>query len=170
MAKKGLGQWHIAVAAEAAAALQFARVGCDVSVQYGADQPEYDLIVARAERMMKVSVKGSQDGGWGLTQSLIKDADYHGAIDQWLARHGARTVLCFVQFKGVELAGLPRIYLARPQEVANRLKTSARGRGETILYEHHAWGPRAFGAGTVERIPEDWRFTAERVGDLLGDS
>jgi hypothetical protein len=41
--------WHIAVA------------GCDVSVQYGADQPEYDLIVAKGDRMLKVSVKGSQD-------------------------------------------------------------------------------------------------------------
>jgi hypothetical protein len=31
--------WHIAVAAEAFAAAQFARCGFDVSVQYGADQP-----------------------------------------------------------------------------------------------------------------------------------
>lgn len=38
---------HIGVAAEAAAAALFARAGFDVSVQYGANQPEYDLIVAR---------------------------------------------------------------------------------------------------------------------------
>src|SRR5687768_10543929 len=93
--------WHVAVAAEAVAAAQFARCGFDVSVQYGADQPEYDLIVAKAERMLKVSVKGSQDGGWGLTQSYIKNADYQGAIEKWLLRHGARTILCFVQFRGV---------------------------------------------------------------------
>jgi hypothetical protein len=60
--------WHVAVAAEAAAAALFARCGCDVSVQYGADQPEYDLVVARGPKMLKVSVKGSKDGGWGLTQ------------------------------------------------------------------------------------------------------
>src|SRR5687767_8335286 len=95
--------WHIGVAAEAIAAAQFARCGFDVSVQYGADQPEYDLIVARAEQMLKVSVKGSQDGSWGLTQSFIAKADYHGAIDTWLKRHGVKTVFCFVQFKGTTL-------------------------------------------------------------------
>src|SRR5580692_7804668 len=84
--------WQIAVAAEAIVAAQFARCGFDVSVQYGANQPEYDLIVAKAERMLKVSVKGSQDGSWGLTQSYLKKANYHGAIDTWLKRHGSRTV------------------------------------------------------------------------------
>lgn len=54
--------WHVAVAAEAFAAALFARCGVDVSVQYGANQPEYDLIVSQGERMLKVSVKGSQDG------------------------------------------------------------------------------------------------------------
>ena len=45
---------HIGVAAEAAVAALFARSGYDVSVQYGANQPEYDLIVARGESMLKV--------------------------------------------------------------------------------------------------------------------
>ena len=67
--------WHISVAAEAVAALQFARCGFDVSVQYGADHPEYDLIVAKGDSMLQVSVKGSQDGSWGLTQSFLKNAD-----------------------------------------------------------------------------------------------
>jgi Holliday junction resolvase-like predicted endonuclease len=58
--------WHIGVAAEAFAAAQFARLGYNVSVQYGANQPEYDLIVVRKDHMMKVSVKGSQDWGWGF--------------------------------------------------------------------------------------------------------
>ena len=44
------------------AAAQFARLGFDVSVQYGENQPEYDLIVARGELLLKISVKGSQDG------------------------------------------------------------------------------------------------------------
>lgn len=65
---------HIGVAAEAVAAAQFARVGFDISVQYGANQPEYDLAVIHGDEMLKVSVKGSKDGSWGLTQSLIKDA------------------------------------------------------------------------------------------------
>ncbi len=45
------------LAAEAFAAAVFARCGCDVSVQYGANQPEYDLMVAKGEHVLKVSVK-----------------------------------------------------------------------------------------------------------------
>lgn len=93
--------FHVGVAAEATAAALFARCGLDVSVQYGANQPEYDLMVSRGAHLLKVSVKGSKDGGWGLTQSRMEPgkADYHGAIDRWLIRHKARTVLCFVQFQ-----------------------------------------------------------------------
>ncbi len=167
----GFTGWHVAVAAEAIAASQFARCGYDVSVQYGANQPEYDLIVAKSERLLKVSVKGSNDGSWGLCQSYMKpkQADYHGAIDCWLKRHQPRTVLCFVQFKDAAMTELPRIYLATPNEVADRLRNTASGRGDTILYENHPWGPRARGAGTVERVPEGWRFSSERVEQLLRD-
>ena len=119
---------NIAVAAEAIAAAQFARLGWDVSVQYGADQPLYDLIVARSERMLQISVKGSQDGGWGLTQSFLANADYHGAIDRWLEKHGAHIVFCFVQFKDVQFDEMPRLYLARPSEVAERTSEGVHNR------------------------------------------
>ena len=161
--------WHIGVAAEAIAAAQFARCGWDVSVQYGADQPEYDLVVAKGDRLLKVSVKGSQDGSWGLTQSYLANADYHGAIKKWLARHGAKTIFCFVQFKNNALEALPRLYLARTSEIAERLRATAKGRGDTILYEEHAWSSRAVGAGTVERLPESWRFTAHRLESIAHD-
>src|SRR5687767_8565259 len=92
--------WHVGVAAEAYAAALFARCGLDVSVQYGANQPEYDLVITQGDKLLKVSVKGSKDGSWGLTQSYLKHANYHGAIDTWLARHKPRTIFCFVQFKG----------------------------------------------------------------------
>ena len=36
--------WHVGVAGEAFAAGQFTRFAYDVSVQYGANQPEYDLL------------------------------------------------------------------------------------------------------------------------------
>jgi hypothetical protein len=161
--------WQVSVAAEAFAAALFARCGCDVSVQYGANQPEYDLVIVKGEKLLKVSVKGSQDGGWGLTQSYMQKAkaDYLGAIEHWLSRHKLRTVLCFVQFKDVGISELPRVYLATPQEVAQRLRDSAKGRGDTILYETHHWGPRAFAAGTVEEIPQAWRFSYGRVESLL---
>ena len=102
--------WHVSTAAEAMAAAQFARLGCDVSVQYGANQPEYDLMIARGDPMLKVSVKGSSDGGWGLTQTQLtqwrkKNPDgptnYIAAADIWLARHKSRTAMCLVNFRGV---------------------------------------------------------------------
>lgn len=165
-----VSSWHVSVAAEAVAASLFARCGYDVSVQYGANQPEYDLIVARGERLLKVSVKGSQDGGWGLCQSdLTKGkADYHDAIARWEARHNPRTVFCFVQFGGVALDDMPRVYLANPSEVAARLRSSVKGRGDTILYERHEWTTRARGAGTVETIPPTWRFSPLRIEELFG--
>jgi len=161
--------WHVAVAAEAVAAALFARCGLDVSVQYGANQPEYDLIVARGESLLKVSVKGSQDGSWGLCQSLLTPgkADYHNAIDRWRKRHGAKTILCFVQFKSVATVDMPRVHLATPDEVAKRLKATANGRGDTILHEKHTWTKRAHGAGTVEEVPASWKFSPERVEELL---
>ena len=92
----------VATAAEAFAAAQFARFGYDVSVQYGANQPEYDLIIAEGRRMLKISVKGSADGGWNLTQSAQSDlstanrANCHDAADLWLAgiKPELRSVSC----------------------------------------------------------------------------
>jgi hypothetical protein len=173
--KSNRSSWHVAVAAEAIAAAQFARCGFDVSVQYGADQPEYDLVVAKGESLLKVSVKGSQDGGWGLTQSYMKKAtersgkrgDYLGAIDLWLERHSSCTVFCFVQFQGVDVDQLPRIYLASPKEVAHRLRQTAKGRGDSILYENWKWTSRAHGAGTTEKLPSTWCFSIQRVQELL---
>jgi hypothetical protein len=161
--------YHVGVAAEAIATAPFARCGYDVSVQYGANQPEYDLIVSRGEALMKVSVKGSQDGSWGLTQSHLRKgkADYHGAINTWPTRHGSRTALCFVQFTGCALEALPRLYLATPEEVAIRLKETANGRGDSILYERKEWGPRAIAAGTVDGIPDRWRLSELRIEQIL---
>jgi hypothetical protein len=159
--------WHVATAAEAIAAAQFARCGWDVSVQYGANQPEYDLLVAdKSDRTLKISVKGSKDGSWGLTQSYLSNANYHGAVDVWLARHAAKTVMCFVQFKGVGLSELPRVYLALPAEVAAWLKAAAGGRGDTILYERHVWTTRAQAAGTTDELPAKWRFTEARLNEI----
>lgn len=162
--------WHVGVAAEAIVTALFAKCGYDVSVQYGADQPEYDLMVAKGESMLKVSVKGSQDGGWGLCQSYIKNADYHAAIDKWASRHKPRTVLCFVQFMGVDVRQMPRVYLASVAEVAQRLHDTRKGIGDTILWEHHEWTSRARGAGTVEKIPDTWLFSPERIEQLAAKS
>ena len=165
--KKEISSWHIGIAAEAFAAAQFARAGFDVSVQYGANQPEYDLIATLGDRMLKISVKGSQDGGWGLTQGYKKNCDYHEAINKWLDAHGKKTIFCLVQFKDVGFNELPRLYLATPQEIAQVLHSSSAGRRETVLREYHAWGIKAYGTGTIDRIPDDWKFTKERAIYIL---
>jgi Holliday junction resolvase-like predicted endonuclease len=155
--------WQVATAAEAFAAAQLSRCGWDVSVQYGANQPEYDLVAVDGDRILKVSVKGSKDGSWGLTQSYLTNADYHSAIETWLKRHTRKTVFCLVQFKGVAATTLPRMYLAAPREIAAWLKAAAAGRGDTILHERHEWTSRAQARGTVDAIPDAWRFTEERL-------
>lgn len=168
-----MASWHVATAAEAIAAAQFARFGFDVSVQYGANQPEYDLMIAAPSgRMLKISVKGSKDGSWGLTQSQlsrIRNADYKGAADLWLTRHKPHTAICLVQFKGVADDEMPHTYLASPREIVARLKAAAGGRGDTILYKEHTRGLKAAGAGTTEKIPDDWKMTKARVERLVAD-
>ena len=151
------------------AAAQFARCGWDVSVQYGANQPGYDLVAVDGDRIMKVSVKGSKDGGWGLTQSYLTKgtADYLTAADKWQAKHSAKTVICLVQFHGIPVDALPRIYLATPREVADWLKAAAGGRGDTVLCETHTWQAQARnGSGTTDAIPSQWVFSAERATEL----
>jgi hypothetical protein len=160
---------HIGIAAEAFCAGQFSRCGYDILVQYGANQPEYDLAVVKKAKILKISVKGSQKDAWGLTQSFLKNADYRGAVDKWLHRHTQGTVICFVNFKDVDLSELPRMYLATPKEVAQRLKQMSKRRGGTTLYELKTWS-RGNAAGTVERIPVRWRFSPERIERPLSEA
>ncbi|MDZ4845994.1 MAG: hypothetical protein SH857_10645 [Chitinophagales bacterium] len=169
--KTDFSSWHVSVAAEALASGQLARIGYDISVQYGANQPEYDLLISKGKNdsPLKISVKGSKDGSWGLTQKFVEKgkADYINSIDKWCQLHGKRTILCFVQFKDLMLDELPRIYLATPKEVADHLKKAAKGRGDTILYENHTWKLKtAAGYGTTEKIPENWKFSVQRVDGL----
>lgn len=164
---KAISSWHVGVAAEAFAAAVFARYGYDVSVQYGANQPEYDLIAVSGDKILKLSVKGSQDGGWGLTQGYKKGCDYHEATAKWLAAHHKKTIFCLVQFQGVKPNEMPRIYLASPQEIADLLNASAGGRGETVLRENHTWGPHATGKGTTDKIPEEWAISVQRLQDMF---
>lgn len=161
-----LSTWHVAIAAEAFVAAVFARYGYDVSVQYGANQPEYDLIVAKGEKMLKISVKGSQTGAWGLTQSYLKNADYQQAIKEWLTRHHAKTLICFVQFKGISYDEMPRMYLATPEQVAKRLEETAMGRGATRIYEYKQWTTKIHGSA-VDKIPENWKLSVERIEEMF---
>lgn len=158
---------QISVAAEAVAAAQFSRCAFDVSVQYGANQPGYDLIVADKDaHLLKVSVKGSQDGAWALAQNFLADANYQTAIERWFAKQSADVVFCFVQFIGTALNELPRVYLASVQEVAEALRVAKNGRGEVVLYENYTFirGPYA---GSTDKLPSNWSFSGQRIQQLL---
>jgi len=132
--------------------------------------------VAKNDRLLKVSVKGSQDGGWGLTQAYMKaatkisgkKADYHGAIDLWLRRHGSKTVFCFVQFMGLKFDQLPRMYLASAQEVAQKLRQAKNGQGDSVLNENWTF-VRGRSAGITDKVPPNWSFSEQRIHELLTD-
>lgn len=160
--KKQTSSYHVGVSAEAFVAAQFARYEFDVSVQYGANQPEYDLMASKGDLMLKISVKGSQDGGWGLTQSYKKNRTYEEAIEEWLDAHGKKTVFCLVQFQNIPDDQMPRMYLAMPEEIAKFLRDARAGHGETTLREYHKW-KSGIAAGTEDRIPDEWIFTRERA-------
>ena len=163
-----LTSWHVGVSAEAFAAAQFARYAFYVSVQYGANQPGYDLIVKSGGKTLKISVKGSRDGSWGLTQGYKKGCDYHQAIQAWQEANDKKGIIfCVVQFQGTNDNEMPRMYLATPAEIAQAMNVSAGGRGDTILYENHTWGPRAVGSGTTDKVPDTWEFTRQRAVDMI---
>jgi hypothetical protein len=165
--QKAISQYHVAVAAEAFAAGLFAQAGFDVSVQYGANQPGYDLVVGSDGKLMTVSVKGSQDGAWGLLQNYKAGVDYHEAAELWLRSQQKSVVFCLVQFEGVSLGQCPRTYLARPSEIADYLKKSKNGNGYSKLYEERTY-KKGVGLGSTDKIPESWKFSTERVEELLG--
>ncbi len=166
--------WPMNVGAEGIAAAQFARCGFDVLVQAGRDKPWYDLVVTKGGNLLRVSVKASDDGRWGLTQSFLRrgaeqkisKADCHAAIDLWVGNHGSRTVCCLVQFAGTAIDQLPRIYLASPDEIAQRLRNTADRLQHPVLYEQYEWSEDDGVHGT-ESLPASWLFSAERIQELL---
>jgi len=162
-----MSSYQVAIAAEAFSAGLFAQAGYDVSIQYGANQPEYDLIVAHKDHFLKVSVKGSQDGGWGLNQGFKKKGiTYHETVDHWVNAHNSHVVYCLVQFKGVKVGESPRAFLATVEEIAKVLKKARNGYGETTLWEYHVY-TRGLGANSVDEIPSSWRFSLERIRELI---
>jgi hypothetical protein len=162
------------VGAEGIAAAQFARCGFDVLVQAGRDKPWYDLVVTKGGNLLKISVKASETGEWPLASGFTrKVAETHGmrvdcrsAIDMWRAGYGSRTVCCLVQFAGVDLHELPRIYLASPDEIAAVMHQTAERTCRCALQEVYEW-TGSDGAGAVEALPEAWHFSRARVQEFL---
>ncbi len=140
-------------------------------VQYGANQPYYDLVADKNEESLKrhlyISVKGSQDGGWMLAVRYVKPGvDYRAAIDKWLEEQLKHddVVFLFVQFMNVALGEPPRVYIARPQEIALHMKTQCNDRGHGSLQEDYQRDHP--GSKYSHKLPEIWRFSKERLDCL----
>jgi hypothetical protein len=167
--------WPIAVGAAGIAAAQFARCGFDVMNQSGHDKPWYDLVITRGGNLLKIGVKATESGRWHLAESYLqraaqlsgKKSDIQRAITLWLDIHGERTVYCLVQFEGIRLEQLPRIYLARPAEIAARMRDAAGRLGEAVLCERYEWMDSETGCTETVALPSEWLFSRERIEELL---
>jgi Holliday junction resolvase-like predicted endonuclease len=150
------------IAAESYTACLLAQAGYDVLVQYGANQPHYDLVAVKDKRILPISVKGSQDGGWMLAVRYVKEGvNYHAAIDQWLSNQRDDVIYVFVQFMNVLPSHAPRVFVARPPEIAMHMKTQCAGRGHGSLQEDYRRDhPRS---QYNHKVPYSWNFTYERI-------
>ena len=166
MASIPLKPYHVAVAAEAHAAAILARAGYEVSVQYGANQPGYDLVAVKGKRVLKISVKGSQVGGWALLAGQkSSERSWEEAVAAWKARQPSDVVMCFVEYSNVPFEEMPRIYLARPSEVAAHLLQGRGGAVSTCLWEDHTV-TRGKHKGTRDKIPDLWRASVNRINQI----
>ena len=156
---------QVKVAAEALAASILAQAGYDVAVQWGGTQPHWDMIAVKKLRILKLSVKGSQDGGWPLFPSYLKNARYHTALDRWLAHQPKDLVYFFVQFKNVNLGQAPSCYIALPKEIVAHMRTTRGGNAYTSLRVEHHYS-KGLGAGHTDLIPAQWIVTQERLDQI----
>ena len=162
---------QVSVAAEAIVASLLAQAGCDVFVQYGANQPGYDLVASRNGKFRKVSVKGNKDGGWMLAVNYMEKGSgnqkkYIKALDAWLSDQDPETMIALVQYKNVELGKTPRVYLASPRETTTHMKTQDNGIGGTTLWE--AWTKtKGKSKGFENKIPVEWSFSNNRLNEFI---
>lgn len=169
------GSWPMSVGAAGIAAAQLARCGFDVLIQTGHDKPWYDLAVTKAGNLLKIAVKASDNGCWCLVQSYLKrsghasgsQADGNRAIDLWLDIHGARIAYCLVQFEGVSLDQMPRIYMATPAEIAQEMRAASARLGDPVLREQYEWRTAETGSLSAEALPSNWRFSPQRIEELV---
>jgi len=162
---KIMTSYQVNVAGESYACTLMSMAGYDVSIQYGTTQPDWDIQASRKERDLKISVKGSQDGGWGLFQNHLKNADYHAALDSWLLVQPEKIVYLLVQFKDVMIGESPRAYIARPSEIFEHMKTTRAGHAYTSLRENYHY-QKGIGAGYKDVIPESWKATQSRIDTI----
>jgi hypothetical protein len=156
------------IAAESYTACILAQAGYDVLVQYGANQPHYDLVAEKNGAFLPISVKGSQTGGWMLAAKFKQTArTYHQAIDCWLEVQRPDVIFFLVQYFGVALGEVPRVYAARAADIAVHMKTQCNGRGHGALHENYK-GKRP-GAKYDHQVPAAWQFSVQRLNVIISN-
>lgn len=158
-----IAPYNVGIAAEGFAAGMLAHAGYRVLVQYGANQPDYDLVAEKDGRSLRVSVKGTQREGWGLTQSYLKNADYHKAADDWLKSQSGADIFMLVCLHEVPVGGAPRVWVVRPKEIAAFLKKCRSGHGVTTLFVDSGTYLSGVGKGCRDVIPDVWEFSQRRI-------
>jgi hypothetical protein len=156
---------HCEIAAESYVAFLLAQSGYDVFVQYGPRQEHFDLVATKKKRTLKVSVKGTQDGGWMLAVRYLKPGvGYIEAINEWEQNQPDDLVYAFVSFRVPEGQQSPNVYIARPREIAEQMRGQSLGKGKAVLREdtpsHH---PKA---KHQDKIPVSWHYSATRINNV----
>lgn len=159
---------HVLAAARNIAAAQFELHGFDLLEQAGRASSSYDLGVVSSGGMMKIMVHGSLDGLWSLVDPYLakpkpRKCDYHRAIELWLERY-RNVICCMVQFDMRNLIGMPGLYLASAAEVADILHEHAEDLDEVALRSGTESSSCASWGG---KLPLQWRFSQERISELL---
>ena len=157
--------YQVNVAAEAFAAVVMSQAGYDVAMQYGTTQPDWDILATKGQRTLKLQVKGTQKKGWGLFQSYLRDANYHGALDLWLKARIPDVAYFLVQFNSVLVGGAPRCYLARPEDIVTHMRTTRAGHAYTSLRENYCY-TKGLGAGYTDIIPPSWLVSQQRIDQI----
>jgi hypothetical protein len=154
--------YQVNVAAEAYAAFLLSTAGYDVALQYGTKQPAWDLIATKEQRTLHISVKGSQDGGWGLFANFKTARSYSEAVDAWFTAQIPQIVYLFVQFKGVAVPNSPRAYIVRPGDIVEHMRTTRAGNCDSSLLEDYTYS-RGIAAGSHDLIPQLWSVSQHRI-------
>lgn len=160
-----MNKHQTSIAAESFAAGVFAQAGYSVFVQYGANQPGFDLVVSNGNKPVQISVKGSTSGGWFLT-SKKKDGTYEQSYDQWVQKNKG-LVFCFVQFLNTKPGEMPRLYLASGNEVTKELATHYYGELCLELIEHRIRRKGKY-KDKVQQLPPEWKMNEQRIAEVLG--
>ena len=123
------------------------------------------MAVQGENRKLPISVKGSQDGGWMLAVRYLKPGvDYIAAIQKWLDVQRNDVVYVFVGFLQVPLGVAPRVYIARPPEIAAHLRLQSSGQGRAVLREDT---PRFYPRSKeMDKIPSHWLYSTERIDTI----